>query len=149
VDSALTTFARDHGAAGLSEEQAREWWDGLRHQGLRFFRGAAGSFAGADPDHAPLWRLSVPSTAAAIDLPGTQLIEWGGALRWWRTGAEASAIREAAARAGGHATLFRGGPRTGGVFTPLPPPMLALHRRLKAEFDPHGIFNPGRLVPDL
>lgn len=139
VDSALATFARDHGAAGLSEEQAREWWDGLRHQSLRFFRG----------DHSPLWRLSVPSTAAPIDLPGKQLIEWGGALRWWRTSADASSIRAAAALAGGHATLFRGGQRADGVFTPLPSPMLALHRRLKAEFDPDGIFNPGRLVPDL
>jgi glycolate oxidase FAD binding subunit len=30
-------------------------------------------------------------------------------------------MRELAARAGGHATLFRGGDKSGGVFTPLPP----------------------------
>ncbi len=140
VDSALTGFARDHGAVRFDDEQAREFWDRLRHQSLRFFRG---------PDLAPLWRLSVPSSAAPIDLPGTQLIEWGGALRWWRSNAAAPAIREAAARAGGHATLFRGGSRADGVFAPLTPPILALHRRLKAEFDPDGIFNPGRMVPDL
>ena len=97
----------------------------------------------------PLWRLSVPSVAPPLALPGEELIEWGGALRWWRTDAEPAAIREAAARVGGHATLFRGGGRQAGVFAPLPPALLALHRRLKAELDPRGIFNPGRMYPDL
>jgi glycolate oxidase FAD binding subunit len=31
------------------------------------------------------------------------------------------------------------------VFTPLPPTLAGLHKRLKATFDPHGILNPGRL----
>src|SRR5690606_375361 len=64
----------------------------------------------------------------------------------WRTDAEEPLVRQAAARVGGHATLFRGGDRSAGVFTPLKPAVLELHRRLKAEFDPNGIFNPGRLV---
>ncbi|MFP5406552.1 MAG: glycolate oxidase subunit GlcE, partial [Gammaproteobacteria bacterium] len=144
VDSALAGFARDHGAEQLGEEQARQLWGGLRHQDLRFFRSA-----GTPEDEVPLWRLSLPSTAAPVDLRGEQLIEWGGALRWWRTDAPAAEVRETATRAGGHATLFRGGERSLGVFTPLTPTVLTLHRRLKAEFDPHGIFNPGRLVPDF
>ena len=82
-------------------------------------------------------------------LPGAQLIEWGGALRWWRGDAEPAEVHALAAQAGGHATLFRGGSRDGAVFSPLAPAILTLHRRLKAEFDPNGIFNPGRLVPDL
>jgi glycolate oxidase FAD binding subunit len=36
-----------------------------------------------------------------------------------------------------------------GVFAPLPPPLLALHRALKARFDPRGILNRGRLYPDF
>lgn len=43
---------------------------------------------------------------------------------------------------------WRGAPE-GGMFHPLPPPILALHRKLKDRFDPRGIFNPGRLVADL
>jgi glycolate oxidase FAD binding subunit len=58
-------------------------------------------------------------------------------------------VREAAARAGGHATLFRHGDKASGVFQPLPPPLHALHRRLKHAFDPVGIFNRGRLYPDF
>jgi FAD/FMN-containing dehydrogenase len=27
--------------------------------------------------------------------------------------------------------------------------VLAIHRRLKERFDPHRIFNPGRLIADL
>jgi glycolate oxidase FAD binding subunit len=50
--------------------------------------------------------------------------------------------------AGGHATQFRGGDRRS-AFHPLPPALAMIHRRLKAEFDPAGIFNPGRLYPDL
>ena len=29
------------------------------------------------------------------------------------------------------------------------PTVALLHRRLKERFDPHGIFNPGRLIADL
>lgn len=35
------------------------------------------------------------------------------------------------------------------VFQPLPPALLALHRRLKAAIDPRGILNPGRIYPEL
>jgi glycolate oxidase FAD binding subunit len=96
-----------------------------------------------------LWRLSLPSTAAVIDTPEPQLIEWGGALRWLRSERPAAELRALAASAGGHATLFRRGGRTAGAFQPLAPPLAAIHRRLKAEFDPAGIFNRGRMYADL
>jgi glycolate oxidase FAD binding subunit len=35
------------------------------------------------------------------------------------------------------------------VFHPLTPALAGLHARLKREFDPNRIFNPGRLYPDL
>jgi len=57
--------------------------------------------------------------------------------------------REAALRAGGHATLFRGGDKSLGVFQPLAPVLRTVHRRLKAEFDPHAVFNRGRMYADL
>jgi glycolate dehydrogenase FAD-binding subunit len=97
----------------------------------------------------PLWRLSLPSSAAPLRLPGKELIEWGGALRWLSSAGEPRAIREAAQRAGGHATLFRARDKSPGAFTPLSPTHMKLHRELKAVFDPARIFNPGRLYPDL
>jgi len=108
-------------------------WIALREQTDAFFAGEL-----------PLWRLALPSTAEAIALPGAQLIEWGGAQRWLRSDAPAGEIRARAEACGGHATLFRGGERRK-VFTPLPAPVAAIHERLKAEFDPAGIFNPGRM----
>jgi glycolate oxidase FAD binding subunit len=98
---------------------------------------------------APLWRVSVPSTAPPLELGSAQLIEWGGALRWLRSDAPAAAIRARAQQLGGHATRFRGGPAAEGAFTPLPPALLSIHRRLRAQFDPFGIFDAGRLYEEL
>jgi glycolate oxidase FAD binding subunit len=131
--------AVDAATATLGGETAdgAAFWDELREQRHEFFS-----------SEASLWRLSLPSVAPAIALPGPTLIEWGGAQRWLR-GGEAGAVRAAAANVGGHAVLFRGGDKTGGVFQPLDPVTARLHRELKRAFDPHGVFNPGRLYPDL
>ncbi len=126
------------GGEPLAAEVAAGFWTGLREQSAAFFGGDA-----------PLWRLSLPSAAPPMELPGEQLLEWGGAQRWLRADADAAQLRETAARAGGHATLFRGGDKSAGVFAPLPPPLLEVHRRLKQSFDPYGVFNPGRLYPEL
>jgi glycolate oxidase FAD binding subunit len=114
------------------------FWPAIREHTDSFFVGDG-----------PLWRLSVKSTTPPLGLPGRQLIEWGGALRWLRSDAPAQAIRDAAASAGGHATLFRGGDRSGGAFHPLAPELMKLHRNLKRAFDPAGVLNPGRLYRDF
>jgi glycolate oxidase FAD binding subunit len=93
--------------------------------------------------------VAVPSTAPTLSIHCPQLIEWSGSLRWLRTDQSAQQLRECAAQAGGHATLFRGNNRATGAFTPLSPALLTIHQRLKAQFDPAGIFNPGRLYPEL
>jgi glycolate oxidase FAD binding subunit len=118
--------------------RAEAFWLGLREQTHQTFAAEA-----------PLWRLSLPSTTPPLRLPGRQLMEWGGALRWLASGAEPRVIREAAQRAGGHATLFRSRDKSAGAFTPLPPVAARLQRDLKAAFDPDGIFNRGRLYADL
>ena len=136
--AAVAAAQREIGGAPVPESEARLFWEDLREQRLPFFAGDM-----------PLWRLAVPPTAAMIDLPGHQLIEWHGGQRWWRGDLPATTVRAAAAAAGGHATLFRGGDRSSGVFTPPAPTLLELHRRLKAAFDPRGIFNVQRLFPDF
>lgn len=116
------------------------FWDGLRDQALPFFSAAT------------LWRVSLPATAPALDLPGEQIVEWGGAQRWLQSDAPAETVRAAAAANGGSATLYRALAELKdrvGAFPPLPAPLLALHRNLKAAFDPRGIFNPGRLYEEL
>lgn len=113
-------------------------WQGVRDQTMPFFQGDA-----------PLWRISLPAAAQALDLPGDELSEWGGALRWLRSDLSADTIRRRAAALGGHATLFRGHDGKTEVFHPLPSAMWAMQKRLKAAFDPHGIFNPGRMYSEL
>ena len=93
--------------------------------------------------------MSLPSTAPALDLPGRQVVEWGGALRWLASAGDAAQVRARAAQLGGHVTAFRGGDRGGAVFQPLSAPLATIHRRLKQSFDPAGIFNPGRLYPEF
>jgi glycolate oxidase FAD binding subunit len=115
-------------------------WADLREQRSAFFK---------MQDAQPLWRLSLPSTTEPLTLPGEQLIEWGGAQRWLKADTPASDIRAAAAQAGGHATLFRGGDKQLGAFHPLTPTQAMLHRNLKAAFDPARIFNPARLYADM
>jgi glycolate oxidase FAD binding subunit len=136
--SALQAAARKIGGLEIESGQAAAFWSGIREHADPFFAGDT-----------PLWRLSVPSHSPALGLPGEQLIEWGGALRWLRAPADAAEVAAAAQRAGGHATLFRAARKPAGVFAPLSPVLLRLHRELKAAFDPAGIFNRGRLHPDL
>jgi glycolate oxidase FAD binding subunit len=124
---------------------ARGFWDGLRDHRDEFFEKAKLAVnAGA-----VLWRLSVPSAAPPVNASGEQLIEWGGAQRWVCTTAPAAGLRAAAQEVDGHATMFRAKDKSAGVFAPLAPPLERIHRALKAAFDPQGVFNRGRLSPDL
>lgn len=138
LSGAPAALAAACAALGGEATGDRNFWESIREQRHPFFAGDA-----------PLWRLSLPSTAEPAGLPGPQLIEWGGALRWLRSKQPAAEIRGRAAKLGGHATLFRGGDRSDGAFTPLAPALAAIHRRLKAEFDPAGILNPGRMYAEL
>jgi glycolate oxidase FAD binding subunit len=133
VDAAIANM----GGETLSE--AESFWDAVREQTHDFFN---------DTAHG-LWRLSLPTVAPALTLAGEQLIEWGGAQRWLKTDADAATIRAAAEKAGGHATLFKGGDKSVGVFHPLQPAIARIHHNLKNTFDPAGIFNPGRMYTDF
>jgi glycolate oxidase FAD binding subunit len=119
---------------GERVEDGAQLWRDINDQRHGFFAGDA-----------PLWRLSVPSTIAPLELGMPQWIDWGGALRWVRGPADTAALRAKVAAAGGHVTLFRGGDKSAGVFHPLDAVLARIHRNLKNAFDPHGILNPGRM----
>lgn len=116
----------------------RSFWHGLRDHATAFF---------SNPQ--PLWRIALPSSAPPLEIETTQIIEWGGALRWVKTDADVAQIRARAMAHGGHATLFSGGNKAGGVFHPLPSALMKIHQRLKKQFDPRGILNRGRMYPEF
>lgn len=113
------------------------YWRALNEHRLDFFT-----------DGLPLWRLSLPVSTAALELPGDQLIDWAGAQRWLKSDASGSEIRQIVSAAGGHATCYSHG-LDDSPFQPLATPLLRYHRQLKAQLDPHGIFNPGRMYAEI
>ena len=154
VGAACPRMMSDVQAAGgqavqMDNSQSGADWIACREQSLPFF---------AQPPSLDdcLWRLSVPQTTPAMDLPYAPFIEWHGGLRWlWAPASAAAQLRGLAAQAGGHATLFRRPARTSAelpadlsVFTPLTPVQSRIQRELKQQFDPAGVFNPHRMSLD-
>ncbi|KNH26975.1 glycolate oxidase [Pseudomonas syringae] len=111
------------------------YWADLNEQRLDFFN-----------EGLPLWRLSLPNNLGPLGLPGEQLIDWGGAQRWLKSAADN--IQSRALELGGHATCFSHGVSET-PFQPLAPALLRYHRQLKAQLDPQGLFNPGRMYAEL
>jgi glycolate oxidase FAD binding subunit len=132
--AAVSASARRLAGEPADETVARALWRDVREQQHTAFVGEA-----------PLWRFSLPSTAAPLELEGRQAIEWNGAQRWLRSSLPTDLLRARARQLGGHATLFRGGDRAQGVFASLSRPLAAIQSRLQDEFDPARIFNPGRM----
>jgi glycolate oxidase FAD binding subunit len=122
---------------GDAYNKGDEFWRRLKEQDLPFFNG----------DN-PLWRLSLPQSTNHTTLRGKFLVDWGGGLRWLSTDENGETIRAVAAKAGGHASCFRGGDRNR-VFAPLTSPLHSLHSRLKQAFDPEGVLNKGRMYEDI
>jgi glycolate oxidase FAD binding subunit len=146
------------GGERVDSTAASQWWNALRHHTHPIF------------ENVTVWRLSVPDTTPPLELPGDPLIDWGGALRWYAIGKDSAGeardahdratntrtaeprpprAREVAVAVGGTALCWHGQAAAGGRFHPLPSTSATLNRRLKAQFDPHGIFNPGRLIAGL
>jgi glycolate oxidase FAD binding subunit len=140
---ALCALVREHGEVlELDGEASADVW--------RTFRQLGPALADDADD---LWRLSLPPMAAADlarslegELGARYWLDWAGGLLWLLVppGDHAALIRDRVSAAGGHATCLRG--RAGGApFHPLEAGKLALTRRIKAGFDPMGLFNPGRM----
>lgn len=112
-----------------------QYWEALNEQQLTFFDAGL-----------PLWRLSLPNNLGPLTLPGDQLIDWAGAQRWLKS--DASNIQSLAFDLGGHATCYSHGV-SDSPFQPLAPALLRYHQQLKAQLDPQGLFNPGRMYAEF
>ncbi len=136
--------------AELDAEGSEAFWVSIRD--LHAFTGS--------PD-AVLWRLSVPPNEA-FDLiqqldpesRGTHVYDWGGGLIWFAPGEalDSASVHERSVSAGGQAMLFRAPVAMrarSSVFSPQPAAKFALTSRIKQNFDPKGILNPGRLYPGV
>lgn len=95
------------------------------------------------------WRLSVPTTANPDIGDAPFLVDWGGGLYWLNSERPAKEIFDLAREVGGSAMLFRGADQNQESFQPLSQGLLSLHKGLKKAFDPHGIFNPGKMYASL
>jgi glycolate oxidase FAD binding subunit len=123
-------------------------WQALRNQSMDFFK--------LQGDEC-LWRLSVPDTAPDLQL-GDTVVEWHGAQRWVKLPySNAALIRSKVNALGGNAILFVAAEAVKApasienkvVFNPLKAPLDRIHRDLKKQFDPAGIFNHGRMFADM
>lgn len=149
--AALTTEMRHFGdVEELHTSNSRTFWREIRD---------VSAFVGRD-DLPIVWRLSVPPMSGShtvIDLfeelHGEVLYDWGGGLIWLGlksgdTEAGATQIRNAVAKAGGHATLVRAPSalrRDIPVFQPLSSAEQLVTAKIKEGFDPNGVLNPGRM----
>jgi glycolate oxidase FAD binding subunit len=129
--------------AGEVLEFGERYWQEVREQEHYFFQSAL-----------PLWRLSLAPATLPLPLQGQWFFDWGGAQRWLVSDMMPADIRAAVTAEGGHATLFRNknyyeGIAYADVFQSLPKPLMAIHQKLKAVFDPKNILNRDRLYPGL
>jgi glycolate oxidase FAD binding subunit len=143
--AAVRAASQSLGGELVPQKLAAAFWDGLRDQRDEYFDTARAALDRG----ATLWRLSLPPTMPPLALDGDCLVEWGGAQRWLCATLPAATVRDAAAAAGGHATLFMGHEHSAGVFAPLKSPLDRIHRELKRAFDPDGVFDAGRLDAGL
>jgi len=111
---------------------------------------------------ADIWRLCVPPASATEALKGSGVLgeafwfaDWAGGLLWLAlpaSDATATHLRSLTAHFGGHATLMRASAEARAelsVFEPESPARAGLTRSVKAAFDPHCVFNPGRMYKDI
>jgi glycolate oxidase FAD binding subunit len=146
VKSACKRLGHEAGGVRVDSPETSADWSAARDLQLPWFK--AGLARGDD-----LWRVSVPQTTAPLGL-GDTMIDWLGGQRWLFTPPADRAhisqrIRQAVQIVGGSTTLFIANradhsPATA-RFDAQKPPLNTIHQQLKAEFDPAGIFNPGRL----
>ena len=137
-ESAVVAAAEKLGGEKLRDNS---FWTGLREQQIDFFSNTL-----------PLWRISVPPLTPELDLSGECLYDWAGMQRWLFSTDDAQTIRASVEEHGGHAQLFKADDLVKAntdIFHRPQNAIMRLHKRIKHEFDPHGLFNPQRMYPEI
>jgi glycolate oxidase FAD binding subunit len=133
----------------ISGDRSRKIWAGIRD-----------CVPFADSGQKPVWRVSMAPADGhtmvmqlRMQAAVSALYDWQGGLIWLRMEhgePEAELLRALVKKhGGGHATLVRATPADRAaipVFEPQAPALATLSARLKAEFDPKNILNPGRMA---
>ncbi len=127
-----------HAVAQIGGDVVESCWDELKEHTHNFF-----------DLQQPLTRASLPPATQDMSPEMSQLIEWGGAQRWLRGEVDVAALRCQAEPLGGSVCAFQRHDVDVPVFQPLQDAMLKLQRSIKSSFDPAGIFNAGRIYPQL
>src|SRR5262249_22015707 len=155
ASSAVRAALERLGGERVDTTAASQWWNALRHCQHPIFQSGTlqantSQSAATATQGSALWRLSLPDTTPPLTLSGDPLIDWGGALRWYAHDPQSGdALRKAASAAGGTAMCWNGPAPASGRLHPLQSTVATLTRRLNDRFDPHGIFNPGRMIAGL
>lgn len=138
-------------AKEIDPETADIFWDDLREQKLSSLTNL-----GADQT---LYRLALPAACGSLTVPNSSddlVLEWHGQQRWIKAaGDEATftAIKQLANTQGGHATRFKQGANIDPSFERFTllseqehsKSLEAVQARLRAAFDPAGVFATKRL----
>ena len=138
-------------AKEIDPDTADIFWDDLREQKLS-------SLTNLGPDQT-LYRLALPAACGSLTVPNSSddlVLEWHGQQRWIKApGDDATfeAMKKIASANGGHATRFKQGANVDSNkqrFTLLSEQahstaLEAVQARLRAAFDPAGVFATSRL----
>jgi len=151
VHASATLISVSTGAKELDATTASEFWKNLREQQLETF--------GNLSENETLYRLALPAACGPLQAPGMSpeiVLEWHGQQRWWKGPGDDetfSTLKTLANANGGHATRFRQGSEVNPSnqrFTLLSEQahskaLEVVQKRLRAAFDPVGVFATNRL----
>lgn len=125
-ESGVASASQLLGGQKLLPDAAQEFWQAVKEGDL------------VKPQaHDTLWRWSGASDTPISAVPNACLINWAGSERWILDSSVKPTVDGL--------TQHQGGDRLAEVYGLVSAPQQALQQRIKDAFDPHGVFNPGRL----
>ncbi|MEI7531593.1 MAG: glycolate oxidase subunit GlcE [Betaproteobacteria bacterium] len=142
IQSSQDKMINEFGGQLIDSKEAQIFWQSIKEQTHTFF---------PKETTEDLWRFSINPISPPFNLQGKFCMEWLGGQRWYKGELTIEQAQALAAKHGGHATLFKGSKRPHhSVFTSLEQnaltaPLKQVQDRLRLAFDPHHVFQTGRM----